>query len=197
MFPISSTPSGMDVNKDLSELSIVVFSYPSIDNHAHAILREENKNAFPFEGLITEARSERALKEDAIYTVACFRATGQLSKLFNLGPNADWEFVKAYRNSLPYERLCRVCLEPTKIQCILIDDGLGGADKSKLYDYRWHDRLTGSPTKRIVRVETLAEVVASLAIDPRRCTDFAFGRIYCDASLTSISQRTMWLPPSS
>ncbi|KAI1790899.1 amidohydrolase-domain-containing protein [Ganoderma leucocontextum] len=155
----------MDVNKDLSELSIVVFSYPSIDNHAHAILREENKNAFPFEGLVTEARTERGLTQDAVYTVACYRATAQLSKLFHLGPNADWEFVKAYRNSLPYERLCRVCMEPTKIQCILIDDGLGGADKSKLYDYRWHDRLTGSPTKRIVRVETLAEGILRRLLD--------------------------------
>ena len=162
----------MDVNKDLSELSIVVFSYPSIDNHAHAILREEHKNIYPFEGLITEARTERGLKQDSVYTVACYRATAQLSKLFNLGPNADWEFVKAYRNSLPYERLCRVCMEPTKIQCILIDDGLGGPDaKSKMYDYRWHDRLTGSPTKRIVRVETLAEVVAFLRSDRNTCAD--------------------------
>ena len=147
----------MDINTDLWELSRVVFSYPAIDNHAHAFLREEHKDAFSFEGLITEASGERALKEDATQTMACFRATSQLSKLFGLGPRAEWEAVKAYRNSLPYEQLCKVCMEPTHIQCILIDDGLGGDDKAKLYDYKWHDQWTSSPTKRIVRVETVAE----------------------------------------
>ena len=49
----------------------------------------------------------------------------------------------------------KVCAD---IQCILIDDGLGGADKHKMYDYKWHDNVAHSPTKRIVRVETVAEV---------------------------------------
>jgi tRNA U34 5-methylaminomethyl-2-thiouridine-forming methyltransferase MnmC len=43
------------------------------------------------------------------------------------------------------------------LQCILIDDGLGGiaefAEK-----YAWHDQFTTSSTKRIVRVEIVAEV---------------------------------------
>lgn len=53
-----------------------------------------------------------------------------------------------------------MCFEPTNIQCILIDDGLGTTDDAaKLYDYRSHDRLTHSPTRRIVRVEAIAEVI--------------------------------------
>ena len=39
----------MDISKDLWELSRIVFSYPAIDNHAHAFLREEHKNAWPFD----------------------------------------------------------------------------------------------------------------------------------------------------
>ncbi|EJF59219.1 amidohydrolase-domain-containing protein [Dichomitus squalens] len=155
----------MDINTDLWELSRVVFSYPAIDNHAHAFLSEEHRDAFPFEGLITEASGERALKEDAIHTMACFRATTQLAKLFALGPHANWEAVKAHRSSLSYEQLCKMCMEPAHIQCILIDDGLGGADKAKLYDYKWHDQLTSSPTKRIVRVETLAEDILRRLMD--------------------------------
>ena len=49
------------------------------------------------------------------------------------------------------------CMEPSHIQCILFDDGLGGVAEFA-EDYRWHDKFTVSPCKRIVRVETLAEV---------------------------------------
>ena len=149
----------MELNNELWELSRAILSFPSIDNHAHAFLREEFRDTVPFEGLITEAHGEDPLTQDAVQTMACFRATAQLAKLFGLGQNADWEAVKAFRRSLPYEQLCRACMEPTRIQCILLDDGLGGDDRAKLYDYKWHDQFTRSPTKRIVRVESLAEVL--------------------------------------
>lgn len=147
----------MDLSSDISELSRVVFSYPAIDNHAHAFLREEYKDSTPFEGLITEANlnTDQALC-DAASTLACFRATAQLAKLYGLGADADWETVKRFRSQVPYDQLCRSCMAPTHIQCILIDDGLGSGEK--VYPYRWHDQFTASPTKRIVRVEALAEV---------------------------------------
>ncbi|RPD76968.1 hypothetical protein L226DRAFT_504889 [Lentinus tigrinus ALCF2SS1-7] len=154
----------MDINKDLWELSRIVFSYPAIDNHAHAFLREEHKDAYPLEGLISEAQGGPLLR-DSVHTLACYRATTQLAKLFGLGPNADWEAVKAHRSSIPYEHLCKICMEPTNIQCILIDDGLGGADKDKMYDYKWHDNVAYSPTKRIVRVETVAEDLLKRGMD--------------------------------
>ena len=159
----------MDINaSDLWELSRTVFSYPAIDNHAHAFLREEFRDAYSFEGLITEAHGERALTQDAVQTMACFRATIQLAKLFGLGQHANWEAVKAFRRSIPYEQLCRMCMEPTHIQCILIDDGLGvSADRAKLCDYREHDQFTSSPTKRIVRVETIAEVGQRIFHSPK------------------------------
>ncbi|KAI9068837.1 amidohydrolase 2 [Trametes sanguinea] len=152
----------MALHEDLRELSRVAYSYPAIDNHAHAFLRDECKYAFPFEGLVSEASGEKATR-DATYTMACFRATAQLAKLYGLGPGADWEAVKQRRKEIPYEQLCRMCMEPTRIQCILIDDGLGTAEK--MYPYRWHDQFTGSPTKRIVRVEALAEDILKCAIE--------------------------------
>lgn len=145
----------MELQEDLLELYKTVFTYPAIDNHAHAFLKVESRDAIPFEGLISEATG-LALTEDAIHTVACYRATAQLGKLFGLGSTADWEDVKCSRRVMDYDQLCRMCMGPTKIQCILIDDGLGVADM--VYDYKWHDRYTTSPTKRIVRVEILAEV---------------------------------------
>ncbi|KAI0351678.1 hypothetical protein OH77DRAFT_1429514 [Trametes cingulata] len=152
----------MDINNDIWELSRVIFSYPAIDNHAHAFLREEHKDDYPFEGLISEASGEKT-SQDATYTMACYRATSQLAKLFGLGPDADWEAIKQHRRTLPYDALCRMCMEPTHIQCILIDDGLGSA--AKMYPYNWHDQFTAAPTKRIVRVEALAEDILKHAIE--------------------------------
>lgn len=145
----------MELQRDLLELYKTVFTCPAIDNHAHAFLKAEHRDVVPFEGLISEANGS-ALTEDAVHTLACYRATAQLSKLFNLGERAEWEDVKRARKAMEYEALCRICMEPTNIQCILIDDGLGVRDL--VYDYKWHDRFTTSPTKRIVRVEVLAEV---------------------------------------
>lgn len=140
----------------LPELTRVAFTYPAIDNHAHPFLKAQYRDHFDFEGLISEAAGG-ALTEDAITTLACFRATLQLSKLYKLPGEPTWEAVKQFRRAMDYDQLCGICMAPTKIQCILIDDGLGGVSQFA-EDYKWHDRLTGSPTKRIVRVETLAEV---------------------------------------
>ena len=148
----------LSVEDDLSSLLRVISSYPAIDNHAHALLKVENRDAISFEGLVSEATGP-ALTEDAIHTLACYRATCQLGTLFGLGKDASWEDVKRRRKELDYDQLCRLCMEPTRIQCILIDDGLGVRDI--VYDYKWHDRYTGSPTKRIVRTEVVAQVRVS------------------------------------
>ncbi|KIM52555.1 hypothetical protein SCLCIDRAFT_1223624 [Scleroderma citrinum Foug A] len=139
------------------ELAKAAFSYPAIDNHAHPFLSERHRNALAFEGLTTEA-SGVALP-DSIYTLACYRSTAQLAKLFGLkGDDANWDGVKTKRAGLDYKQLCGMCMKPSGIQCILIDDGLSGvADLAE--GYRWHDQFTASPTKRIVRIEALAEKV--------------------------------------
>ena len=36
----------------------VVFNYPTIDNHAHPLLKEEFRQSFPFEGVTSEAQSD-------------------------------------------------------------------------------------------------------------------------------------------
>lgn len=130
--------------------------YPAIDSHAHPLLKAGHRNVIPFEGLISDAE-EPALR-DSVHTLACFRATAYLSQLFELnGPNVTWEQVNSVRGKMSYEDLCKLSFQSTKIQCILIDDGLEGSD-TLAEGYRWHDKYTTSPTKRIVRIETVAEV---------------------------------------
>lgn len=136
-----------------SELHRTVFTYPAIDNHAHPLLKESHRNAFAFEGLLSEATGD-ALTEDSIHTLACYRAAKQLSKLF--GCENDWATVSARRKAMDYEELCDLSMKNTGIQCILLDDGLDSDDISAPFD--WHDRFTPAKSKRIVRIEWLAQV---------------------------------------
>jgi hypothetical protein len=133
----------------------IIREHPAIDNHAHPLLTAGNRDRLAFESLTSEA--EGAALEDAIYTLAHSTARRDLAELYGLPPHASWDDVKKNRAGRSYDELCRLCFEKAKIQCILIDDGLGGV-KEMAEGFRWHDRYTTSPTRRIVRVEVVAEV---------------------------------------
>lgn len=145
------------------ELANAAFKYPVIDNHAHPLLAEKNRNALPLEGIVSEASGD-ALTRDSRYTLANYRATLQLSKLFDLNDNT-WDALKKKRDETDYVDLCNLYLKRTGIQCILLDDGLGGvADLAE--SIKWHNQFTTSPSKRIVRIETEAEVILSSISSP-------------------------------
>jgi hypothetical protein len=144
----------------------ILCNYPAIDNHAHPLLTAENRNRLAFEGLTSEA--EGPALEDAVYTLPHSTARRDLSRLYDLPLHVSWEDIKKHRAELSYDDLCRLCFEKAKIQCILIDDGLSGV-KEMAEEYRWHDRYTSSPTRRIVRVEVVAEVCGQVCNLPRAC----------------------------
>ncbi|KAF7356671.1 CBM1 domain-containing protein [Mycena venus] len=156
--------------------------YPAIDNHAHPILAGQHRDRFEFEGLISEAQGYStslplshlsssfvkgsALSVDSIHTLACKRAVPQLGARLNL-QSPTWDSVKATRSDLPYSELCELFMGPsvTGIQCMLLDDGLGGVEEFA-EGYAWHDRFATSPTKRIVRVEIVAEDILKPLLKP-------------------------------
>jgi hypothetical protein len=141
----------------------ILRDYPAIDNHAHPLLTAKNRDRLPFEGLTSEAAGTAL--EDAVYTLAHSAARRDLALLYGLPPHASWEDVKENRGGRHYDELCRLCFNKAKIQCILIDDGLGGV-KEMADGYQGHDKYTTSPTWRIVRVEVIAEVHTSYHIHP-------------------------------
>jgi len=140
------------------ELAKAVFAYPAIDNHAHPLLKENNRNLLALEGVVSEASGD-ALTRDSRYTLASYRATVQLSKLFELKDcEPTWDALKNRRAHTGYVDLCNMCFKSTGIQCILLDDGLDGVD-TLAESVGWHDQFTTSPSKRIVRIEAEAEVM--------------------------------------
>ncbi|KDQ54522.1 hypothetical protein JAAARDRAFT_135303 [Jaapia argillacea MUCL 33604] len=146
----------------------VTFNYPAIDNHAHPLLKAAYRSYVPFEGLISEAQGP-ALLEDSPHTLACYRATAQLAPVFGLeGERATWEGVKEARDKTDYDELCKMFLKPTGIQCVLFDDLFG--DGGIAEGYKWHDQFTKSPSKRIVRVEVLAQGILSSLIDSQKAS---------------------------
>ncbi|KAJ8495480.1 hypothetical protein ONZ45_g1240 [Pleurotus djamor] len=171
---------------DFPDLYAAAHTFPAIDNHAHPLLQESQRNSVAFEALISEAQDEAA--PDAVHTVACLRATHQLQALYGIeGDDLSWEELKAARAQMDYTELCDKCFKPTGIQCILIDDGLGGTDRSE--PYPWHDRFTSCPTKRVVRIEVVAEEILKEVITPHLSTDHLEVTPILDAFKTRISQR--------
>jgi len=149
----------------MTALRKVTFTYPAIDNHCHPLLRESHRDDVHFDGVLSEAQGA-ALTEDAVHTLAGYRATKQLSQLY--GGSSDrytWEEIREHRAGREYDELCRRSFGPANIQCLLIDDGLGGVEEM-CECYTWHDQFTSSPSKRIVRVEVIAEVSFSPQMDP-------------------------------
>jgi len=84
-------------------------------------LTEENRDRLAFEGLTSEA-------EGAALQDTCTRWSHTAREILpTVRSSADvYGRRKRYRAALSYDELCRVCFRNAKIQCILIDDGLGG-----------------------------------------------------------------------
>ncbi|KAL2354279.1 developmental protein-like protein fluG [Cryomyces antarcticus] len=137
----------------LDDLRTVIRTCPVIDNHAHNLLRPTELGTYAFETITTEAHGE-ALK-DTFKSLSHIRAARQLRELYGCDAAASWDEVVAKRAQVLKDDsngLIKRCLEGT--HCILMDDGL---DADTVHEYDWHDQFTTSKTKRIVRIESVAQ----------------------------------------
>jgi hypothetical protein len=89
--------------------------------------------------------------------LAHLQAVQQLSKLYQC--EQSWESIKRYRIAAGFDKFTEQCFKASGIECILMDDLFSSPNKVSI-PYTWHDKLTTSKTRRIVRVESLAEQVA-------------------------------------
>jgi hypothetical protein len=138
----------------VDQLRHVANKYPIIDHHAHNLILPTHSDTIPFETITTEAQG-RALR-DTFKSLSHLRAAKQLRQLYDCGEDADWEDIQEQRvewlRTNP-ERFHQQCFEG--VHALLIDDGLGGPEK--VYPFDHHDRYTKASSKRIVRIESVAE----------------------------------------
>lgn len=134
----------------ISDLRKLILSHPVIDNHAHNLLRSSHSAAYPLESITTEASA--AALDDAPYTLAHLRAVKQLARWIGCDP--DWQAIKAKRATIDEFEWAKKCF--AGIQCVLMDDGL---DEEAVEDFPWHDQFTPDRTRRIVRIEKVAETL--------------------------------------
>ena len=135
----------------MEALRIATYTTPIIDNHAHNLLVDYNKGAYDLLSITSEASG--AALQDSVSTLAHLRAVKQLSNV--LGCEPTWQKVQeaiGTRRLEPNDAWSKECF--AGIETALIDDGL---DPSNVHPYAWHDRLTRSKCKRIVRIERVAE----------------------------------------
>jgi hypothetical protein len=138
----------------LDQLRHVALNFPIIDNHGHNLILPTYTDTIPFESITTEAQG-RALR-DTFKSLSHLRAAKQLRQLYECGEDADWEDILEQRvewlRSDP-QRLHQRCFEG--VHAILVDDGL--ADPKTVYPYDSHDEYLEASSKRIVRIEMVAE----------------------------------------
>ncbi|KAL6721553.1 hypothetical protein ACLMJK_000657 [Lecanora helva] len=147
----------------MKELVEAIETTPIIDHHAHNLLSPHVTDKYDLLSITSEANGS-SLQTGAPSTLAHLRAVHQLSKI--LACEANWANVKAaieQKRKEPDDAWARQCFHG--IETVLIDDGL---DPSDVHPYDWHDRLTRSPCKRIVRIEKVAEEIMSNAYEDFR-----------------------------
>lgn len=146
----------------MEDLRAAVQLTPIIDHHAHNLLLPSEWDAHSLLSITTEATG--AALEQTTSTLAHLRAVKQLAAILNC--ENSWDTIKAQLNEKrrrgddSWEKFCF-----RGIETVLIDDGL---DAETVHPYQWHDRLTRSKCKRIVRIEQVAENILSALLKEYR-----------------------------
>lgn len=118
---------------------------PILDGHAHPVLRPEHAARLDFGSFFTEGTDPTAGRDTLFFR----RSRRDLAELLECSP----EEVEVRRGALPLEELARRSLEG--FEALLLDDGL---DRERTFDLDWHGRF--APTRRVLRIEALAEDLA-------------------------------------
>ncbi|CAI7673060.1 unnamed protein product [Penicillium bialowiezense] len=155
----------------LESLRSLIQSHPLIDNHAHNLLNKESATdyeTYPLEAIVSEAHGQALA--NARTTLPLIRATNQLSELYDTSCT-EWEDVLSAHERWvreDYEGLIRRSLKGT--HALLLDDLL--CDDEDIESFQWHDSFTTSATRRIVRIETVAELeLLQIAKSERKAGD--------------------------
>ena len=143
----------------MEKLKEAIRCTPIIDHHAHNLLLPSKIDKHHGLSIFTEANGPAL--QDSISTLAHIRGVKQLAEILHCKP--EWEIVEhelKKRRGEPDNAWARRCF--AGIETVLIDDGLNQDD---VHPYEWHDCLTRSKCKRILRIERLLEQLMELDLE--------------------------------
>lgn len=153
----------------LKELEDLIDSCPIIDHHVHAVAKKKTSAEFKDAGFdllsITSEASGAALQH-ATSTLAHHRAVKNLIDGFkdvSSEPINDWEGYQEFRDNISEDVLNQIHL--SGLQTMLIDDGIRSPQGIILNENSWHDQFLKTPSRRILRIETIAEDLMKEASD--------------------------------
>lgn len=146
---------------DEADLARFINNHPIIDNHAHNILLSTHEQTIPFLSITSEAQGEAL--ETSRWSLANARAGKALKRLYKCQDDS-WSGIEAARGRALAHRdyLYDECFRGT--HTILMDDGL---DSDSVHHYAWHDRYCVGRTRRIVRIEAVAESILEQQLIPK------------------------------
>ncbi|KAI9774099.1 MAG: hypothetical protein M1840_005192 [Geoglossum simile] len=149
LVPLQGRPGHPGV---MDSLVSAIWKIPIIDHHAHNLLLPSNTSQSLL-SITSEARQGALGYAES--TLAHIRAVKQLAEVLGCDPNFE-----AVKSCIEEKRTDDAWLKKcfSGIECVMFDDGLDG-DSGAVYPYDWHDRLTRSKCRRIVRIEPVAEKV--------------------------------------
>ncbi|KAJ5041721.1 uncharacterized protein L3040_005290 [Drepanopeziza brunnea f. sp. 'multigermtubi'] len=155
----------------MEDLIRAIYTTPIIDHHAHPLLIPSALFKYDLKTITTEARGD-ALRATTS-SLSHIRAVRQLSDILQCPPTWD-DVARAIdiEYGKPQHAWQKRCLEG--IETILIDDGLD--EREQVHDYSWHDMLTRSECKKLVRIERVAEeIINGLLRNPELAPEDVFG----------------------
>lgn len=131
-----------------------ILTYPAIDQHAHNVRAPEH--ALPFAAAFTEATDPRVWTRDAVNGLFYRRSLRQLSSFYG----CPAQEVESHRAKIDLETLTRSLLGASHLRMLLLDDGLS---PQEVRPWHWHDQFV--PTRRLLRIEHLADQYLTAGLD--------------------------------
>lgn len=129
-------------------------SIPILDHHCHAFLkRSTSYSALEFQQFFSEGGDEGIVANHTPNSVFFRWGIKEIAKFLSCAPTT--EAVLAARASIPLNQLGARMLRDANIPVLLIDYGLGGADRMSIPEMR--ASLPGWRIEPILRLETMAQ----------------------------------------
>ena len=135
-------------------MSLDLTSIPILDHHCHAFIKRATPySSLEFQGFFSEGGDEGMVAEHTPNSVFFRWGIKELAQFLECEPMT--EAVLATRSTIPLNELGARTLQDANIPVLLIDYGLGGADRMSIPEMR--ASLPGCRIEPILRLETMAQ----------------------------------------